>query len=208
MPAIRDEEKRIFNAILSERDLEMLPRLAEELHNRYHRLIHYLLRIFEIPDDIHQDLFNQIFVRIMKGLGQIKHCENIKSWVVTITKNEVFSFFLKHEREVRFYSGEDDSLSIPALVDSETEPLFPPEKEILGKQLRLGLQKSVSRLDEETRRPFLLRYKECLKWREIGTILGLNIDTARKRAEKARQQVLHDLHKRFGTNKLVLRLPM
>lgn len=199
----RDEERKVFNALLNESGSERFPRLAEELHRRYHRLIYYFLRIFEIADEQHHDLFNQIFLKIMKGLERIKHCDNIKSWVVTITKNEIFSFLQQQEREVRLHTGEDDSVTVLALVDGDVMSLFPPEKEIFGKQLRSAFQECIKKLSEDIRYPFLLRYREYMKWREIGSLLRVNTDTARKRAERARRIVLQYLLRKFGREKLV-----
>ena len=202
MPTVDDEEK-LFDSLLSESGPQRLNKVAEELHKRYHRLIHYFLGIFDIPDDQRQDLFNQIFLKIMKGLARIKHCHNIKSWIITITKNEIFSFLHRHEKEVRLYNGSENIIVVLEICKGAKAPLFSPEQEIFGKQLREAFSDSIARLDEAIRRPFLLRYQEFMKWRDIGSILGLKVDTARKRAEKARQIVLRDLKERFGNERLL-----
>ncbi len=192
------EEGRLFHELLSSQEPQRLPRLAEELHLRYYRLIYYFLRIFAIPDDLQHDLFNQIFLKIMRGLAKLRHCDNIKSWVVTIAKNEIFSFIHRREREVRLYSVANDTTAPAAGAGEKRSVLFTPEKKLFDKQLRAAFQESVSDLAEEIRKPFLLRYREFLKWKEIASILDINIDTVRKRAERARQRVLGSMRRTLG----------
>jgi RNA polymerase sigma-70 factor (ECF subfamily) len=192
------EEKEFFDALLAESGPQRAPRVAEELHRRYHRLIYYSLTIFDIPDDQRQDLFNQIFLKIIKGLARIKHCDNIKSWIITITKNEIFTYLHRREKEVRLYNGSENIVFVLDISDGAHSSLLSPEQELLGKQLREAFRSSVERLEEEVREPFLMRYRELMKWGEIASILGLKADTARKRAEKARRQVLRDLQRHFG----------
>lgn len=193
-----DENRDLFNSLLGDRGPQRLINLAEELHSRYHRLVHYFLVIFDVPADQRQDLFNQIFLKIIKGLERIKHCDNIKSWVITIAKNEIFSFLQKHVREIRLYDSTEQSVKLLPSAEGGGSPLFSPEREIYSKELRVAFRQSVERLAESIRRPFLMRYQDYMKWREIGSVLGLKVDTARKRAEKARRLVLKDLQNRFG----------
>ena len=193
-----EEESRLFHELLSSQEPQRLPRLAEELHMRYYRLIYYFLRLFSIPDDQQHDLFNQIFLKIMRGLAKLRHCDNIKSWVVTIAKNEIFSFIHRREREVRFYCVADDTTAPAAGGGDKRSALFTPEQHLFDKQLCAAFQESVSGLGEEIKKPFLLRYREFLKWKEIASMLDINIDTVRKRAERARQQVLGSMRRTLG----------
>jgi RNA polymerase sigma factor (sigma-70 family) len=192
------EERELFDLLLGESGPQRVPRVAEELHRRYHRLIHYFLGIFDIPEDQRQDLFNQIFLKIIKGLARIKHCHNIKSWIITITKNEIFTYLHRREREVRLYNGSGNTVVVLDISEGAHSPLLSPEQELLGKQLREAFRRSVGRLEEEIRRPFLMRYEELMKWSDIASTLGLKSDTARKRADKARRIVLGDLREHFS----------
>lgn len=179
-------------------DSKNLQELAEALHEHYHLLIKYFLVMFNIPPEDQEDLFNHIFLKITKGLYDLKHYNNLKSWVVTIAKNEIFSYLQKRERELRIYCVATDEVIAVTKADQESAYLLPPEKELLAKQLRAAMNECLERLDPRNRAPFLLRYREGMKWREVGATLSVNIDTARKRADKARIKVLKSMKTKFG----------
>ena len=121
--------------------------------------------------------------------------------MVTIDKNKIFSFIHRRERKVRLYSVADDAPAPAAGAGDKRSAMHPSNKELFGKQLRAAFQESVSGLAEEIRKPFLLRYCELLKWKEIASLIGTNIDTARKRAERARQRVLGSMRRTLGSGR-------
>lgn len=177
------------------RETELERKLGEDLHRQYGRLIHYILNMFSLSDDCHQDLFNQVFLKILKGIKRLKHSDNIKSWVTTITRNEIRSYLRRREREVSFPKYEDDGLILIDFQESDAVPCRTPEDEIYNKQLQAAFSDCVGRLNPNIREPFLLRYREFLKWEEIADVLGLGIDKARRRAEKGKQLVIKGMKK-------------
>jgi RNA polymerase sigma-70 factor (ECF subfamily) len=192
-----DEENEPLRSLIGDNDPGGLSAVAEELHRRYHRLIYYFLRIFGLPDDQLEDLFNQIFLKIIKGLGNIKHSKNLKSRVVTITKNEIFSFFNKRDREANvLQTGE---LNESQMVNRQKfSKIDSPERQIYDKQLMSAFEDGVALLDRDIAEPFLMRYRDNLRWKEIGAALQINEDTARKRSERARKIIQRYLNRRLG----------
>ena len=184
---------------LEVREIELEQKLGEDLHRQYGRLIHYILNMFSLSDDCHQDLFNQVFLKILKGLKNLKHSENIKSWVTTITRNEIRSYLRRREREVCFPKEMDNGLILFECHDCDGVICRTPEDEIYNKQLKTAFNECVGRLDPHIREAFLLRYREFLKWEEIADVLELNIDKARRRAEKGKQLVVQGMQKRLGS---------
>ena len=194
-----EEDKHTQIVLIRENDPDNIPRLAEAIYRHFHRLVKHFLRVFGIPRDEQNDLFNQVFLNITQGLRHIKHFGNLKSWVVTITKNEIYNYIGRREREIKFYSFVDDEvLTIPEKPDWQSSFLS-PERELFAKQLRVTFNQYLSELDNEITAPFLLRYRDGLKWREIGSALGINLDTARKRALRAKRKVLRYLLSIFGS---------
>ncbi len=183
-------EKRIFSELLDSGEPQRVHSLARELHTRFHRLVYYFLHLFGIPEDHQQDLFNQIFLRIIRGLPRIKNSDNYKAWVTRIAKNEIISFSKRRAREKRRLHGIDNEAAIMTLLSEETPALFPPEMEVYDKQLREVFEHCVSQLDEKIRKPFLMHYQEFKKWREIAAELGIYMDTARKQGQRAQEQVI------------------
>jgi RNA polymerase sigma factor (sigma-70 family) len=176
--------------------------LAEELHERYSRLIHYILKVFSLPEESHQDLFNQVFLRILRGLKNLKHSDNMRSWIATITRNEIRSYLRRREREIRLdEEGTADVIDLN-LYKNGKEPVCTPEEEIYNKQLHSAFQECVEELEEILREPFLLRYREFLKWEDIAAMLGIGVDKVRRRAEKAKQIVIRGVKRRLGVQRI------
>lgn len=186
-------EKKLVKDLLRDHGEEHVLEVAEELYSRYHRLIFHLMRVYNLPEQQLNDLFNNIFVKIMRGLSKIQHCDNMKSWVVTIARNEILKHYRKQIKETQIFSlskrSDDERITV-----GEITPLFPNEEEIFHKQLHSAFQQIMAGMDYEKSQPFILRYQECLTWKEIAEKLDLNIDTARKRAERTKQEVLRLLH--------------
>jgi RNA polymerase sigma factor (sigma-70 family) len=191
----RDEK---ISTIVEECYPDNLTRIAAALYDSYHLLVKYFLGVFGIPAEDQQDLLNSIFLRVIKGLGEIKHFENLKSWVVTIAKNEIFTYLNRREREKQVYCAATDEVVTFVPENDERFSEISPEQEILKDQLRAAFKEIVAKLDDDTRAPFLLRYREGMRWQDIGRTLGLNLDTARKRADKGKRTVVRFLRKRFG----------
>ena len=194
-------EKRVLSELLDAREPQSVHRLARELHRRYSRLVYYFLRVFGIPEDSQPDLFNQIFLKIIRGLPRIKHRNNYKGWVTRIAKNEIISFSKRRARDERRLRGFDSEAAITSIARGESPALFPAEMEIYDRQLHEAFECCVSGLNEKIRRPFLMHYREFKKWREIAAELGIYIDTARKQGQRAKEQVIrclrHKLNKGF-----------
>lgn len=179
-------------------DPEWLRSAAEELHRRYHRLIYYFLRIFELPDDQIDDLFNQIFVKIIRGLEHIKHTNNLKSWVVTITKNEIYSYLHYRERELTMYNSFDDTTTTREIAQAVASPMESPERLLHERRVMDVFEESLGKLEPEIAEPFIMRYRDNKRWRDIGQALGINEDTARKRCDRARLYIMKQIKRRLG----------
>ncbi len=161
--------------------------LAETLYRRYGRLVSFLLRVFDIPSSHRSDLFNQIFMNVTRGLRNVKHYGNMKAWVTRIAKNEIFQFLKKNRNEEKVMAIRNRQFGSEGVTLNSGLLLFPAELEVYNDQLMAALSRCIDRLDEKLRLPFLLRYRDNLKWCDIATRLGVNKDTARKRVCKARR---------------------
>ncbi len=61
---------------------------------------------------------------MVKGIGRLKDERNIKSWVVTITKNEVYNFINKRNRELNRRVIFDDVITSGFMDKLLTDGLF------------------------------------------------------------------------------------
>ena len=171
--------------------------IAEMLHSSYGRLIYHIFQIFGLSEETKQDLFNQVFLKILRGLKKLKHTENLKSWVATIARNEARSFLRHREKEVRRRGG-DDQVVFTDFGNAEGASLHPIEKEVFERQLDSAWSECVDMLDAKYRVPFLLRYREIWKWEEVASTLGITVNQARRRAETAKKFVVGEMRRKLG----------
>jgi DNA-directed RNA polymerase specialized sigma24 family protein len=73
--------------------------------------------------------------------------------------------------------------------------------EVYNDQVMTALNRCIDQLDEQLKLPFLLRYRDNLKWHEISQRLNLNKDTARKRVSKARKLITRRLRDEIESNR-------
>jgi RNA polymerase sigma-70 factor (ECF subfamily) len=175
--------------------------LAEALYRRYGRLVGFLLRIFDIPQSHRNDLFNQIFMNVTRGLQHVKHYGNMKAWVTKIAKNEIFQFMKKNKNEEKVRAIRTRQINSERVTCKSGLLLFPIELEVYNDQVMTALNRCIDQLDEQLKLPFLLRYRDNLKWHEISQRLNLNKDTARKRVSKARKLITRRLRDEIESNR-------
>jgi RNA polymerase sigma factor (sigma-70 family) len=161
--------------------------LAEALYRRYGRLVGFLLRVFDIPQTHRNDLFNQIFMHVTRGLKNVKHYGNMKAWVTKIAKNEIYQFLKKNKNEERVLAIRNRQVNGESVTCKSGLLLFPVELEVYNDQLMAALNRCIKQLDDKLRLPFMMRYRDNMKWQDISAKLDLNKDTARKRVSKARK---------------------
>ena len=175
--------------------------VAEMLHSSYGRLIYHIFQIFGLSEETKQDLFNQVFLKILRGLKKLKHTDNLKSWVATIARNDSRSYLRHREKEVRRSSAAGSQVVFPDFGSAEGPSLHPIEKEVFERQLDAAWSECVDGLEAKYRVPFLLRYREIWKWEDVASTLGITVNQARRRAETAKKVVVGEIRRRLGGNK-------
>jgi len=198
MSNYQEKEKLQLEKLLQSRSEEHAADVAEILHKRYHKLIYYFLRMFDLTMDDRDDVFNQVFVKVLRGLPGIKHYNNLKSWIVTITKNEIFNHLNKLDRERSVYRPLADKVSRIDFNQAFSRKIGSHEQDVYNQQLVDALEDCLLSVEDMFKQPFLLRYRDNLPWKEIADMLDLNVDTARKRSDKAKTIITRLLRIRYG----------
>src|ERR1043166_8037032 len=94
---------------------------------------------------------------------------------------------LQHRRQRREYE---------AILMNSDPPSRPNEEEAVWHEIAPALDESLSRLGELDRHALLLRFFERKKLADVGQVLGLTEDGARKRVDRALEKLRHLLGKR------------
>lgn len=161
----------------------------------YYRPIYYLfLRSGLAPHDC-DDLAQETFLQVFRGLSSFRHDSSLGSWIYKIAIN-MLRRRLRHGRAAK-RRGELVSLDAQSdegerleykLVDSrgnEDSPL----NFLLREEQRQRLLQAVAEMPVQMRRCALLRYDRGLKYREIAAVLDLSIQTVKSHLFQARERL-------------------
>jgi len=137
------------------------------------------------------DVTQEVFLRILKALPDLKTHEFIKSWVYRVTINTA----IDHVRKRSFFNSPGDDGGLDAIPT----PLPSPESLQGTQQMAVLLQQGLSRLEPDHRAVLVLFYFEEKSVTEIQQILGVPEGTVKSRLFQARQHLKSWLAKK-GVN--------
>jgi len=95
--------------------------LAREIYQNYGTHIYWLcLRIVRDPRTA-QDMRQDVFLKIIKGLRSFKGESGLYTWIHTITQNHCFDFLRRRKRSVMIVSEDEISYEAEPRVESDEE---------------------------------------------------------------------------------------
>jgi RNA polymerase sigma-70 factor (ECF subfamily) len=147
------------------------------------------------------DVFQEVFIKVMENLKGYRHQEKFKSWVMTIANHTVIDR-LRHDKLV-------DQLSLDAPLRSSASGTTTvgdtiahrsalPDEMYATQEFREHLARAVDALPLEQRQVFLLREESGLSFKEISKLLGCPLNTALGRMHYALTQLRQTLDRSFA----------
>lgn len=160
----------------------------EEFVSQFERSIYNLaLRQTGHPQDA-QDITQEVFLRIYRGITNFRADAKLSTWVYQITLNACVDLTRRRVRHpelplvVQNEDGDETMLDTPDETYAP-EPLY--ERTALREQIADGLQK----LSDEYRKILILRDVNGLSYDEIGQVLALPEGTVKSRLFRARDRL-------------------
>jgi RNA polymerase sigma-70 factor (ECF subfamily) len=169
------------DALLDDRDIIALMRSGNsdsfsEMVERYQAQIRRYL--FRVTGDyfLAQDLAQETFVNAYQGILKTKTEISFKSWLYRIATNNAYQY-LRHKKLVTFVPQDDTKEQQPQdSVDSS------------NCEDRIAVEEALLKIPKEHRTCILLHWVEGLKYVEIGAILGITEEAARKRVTRGSEE--------------------
>ncbi len=158
---------------------------------RYDAYVHTAIRYWISDEELVEDLFQDVFIKVMMTIRQGRYTAEgkFRSWLGRITHNLIMDHFRRlrargQEQAIEGASGEDLLLSIQL----PSEDLTAEEAMIHGE--RLGeLGEGLDSLSPVQREVIRLHYWEDKTFREIAEMTGVSINTALGRMRYALQHL-------------------
>ena len=157
------DEKKIIKLFREEGNENYAFTLLVDLYKE--RLYWHIRRIVINHSDT-DDVLQNTFIKIWKGLPGFREDSLLYTWMYTIATNEALAFLKK--KKTKYF------IPITNVAKQLSETLISDEY-FNGDELQLKLQKAVLSLPKKQRIVFNMKYFEEMKYEEISEILGTSI---------------------------------
>lgn len=155
----------------------------EELYREFAPMVYNLtLRMAGDPATA-EDLSQEVFLRIHRGLGRFRGRSALKTWVYRISLNHCRSRLGRRRIETESLSTEEGGTVQVA------DPARSPEDHAVAADRKRRVTRALVEVDAVFREALVLRDLEGLSYGEIGQVLGVRPGTVRSRIARGRRQL-------------------
>ena len=134
-----------------------------QIVGKYQERVYGLVRKMVISHDDADDVMQEVFVKVWKGLSKFREDAQLFTWIYRIATNESINFLNKKKRRA-FFSIRGDDLGLERQIEADMQ--------ISGDSVQLLLQKAIIRLPEKQRLVFHMRYYDEMKYKDMSEVLG------------------------------------
>jgi RNA polymerase sigma-70 factor (ECF subfamily) len=151
----------------------------QELIDRYKDLVFALIARTVQDRSRAEDLAQDVFLRIHRGLPYFRGEARLSTWIYRIVANVCVQEPARAAATVSF----DDETARPRIVPSVSDRRFG------DLELRDRLEKAVSRLPAQYRLLVAAHYLEGVRYEELAEAMGLPLGTVKTQLHRAKQQL-------------------
>ena len=135
------------------------------LVHQYKERLYWHIRKIVISHDDTDDVLQNTFIKVFRGINQFKGDSKLYSWMYRIATNESITFINKKAMRLQLSSQEMQDYLVNNL---ESDVYFE------GDKIQLALHKALAKLPEKQRQVFNMKYFQDLKYKEIAEILEVS----------------------------------
>ncbi len=159
------------------------------LMKRYEdKLLRYIQRISGVPEEVGQDILQDVFLKVYQNLLSFDFKLKFSSWIYRIARNTAISYWRKNKKDWKNYYLEDNE-KLRNSLESQDDM----EKDILRKTNAENVNKVMCQLKPVYREVLTLKFLEDKNYEEISDIIKKPIGTVATlifRAKKEFRDVL------------------
>ncbi|WP_461630378.1 RNA polymerase sigma factor [Labilibaculum euxinus] len=137
------------------------------LVKKYQERLYWQIRKIVLLHDDSDDVLQNTFVKIWKGLQNFRSDSQLFTWMFRIATNEALTFIKEKQKKYLGYSNSEVENIL--LANLEADPYFD------GNKAQLELQKAILKLPEKQRLVFNMKYFDDLKYNEMSEILETSV---------------------------------
>lgn len=172
------------------KDEALLPHIAagtaaafDELYGRYgKRMFSYFFRMLWKNKELAEDFVQELFVKVIQHAGSFETSLSFSTWLYSMAHNMCKNEYRKAEVRTK-YAGTTKNTGM------QTEQQNPDLQ-----RFKAAVASCISKLSEEKRSLFVLRFQEHLSVPEISTILQVPEGTIKSRLFYLLKEIKEDLY--------------
>ena len=163
-----------------------------DIYDEFHeKLTHYLERM--VGKNYAEDLAQEVFIKIDKGLKDFKGKSSLSTWVYRIATNAALDMLKsralresKDKMPLKTSCEEAETEDTGVLVE---ETSLSAEREAVRNEMNECIREFVDKLPENYRTVILLSEIKDLQNQEVADILGISLDAVKIRLHRARTKL-------------------
>jgi RNA polymerase sigma-70 factor (ECF subfamily) len=153
----------------------------DEIFSAYYKPIYYFIYKMVHNTDTAEDITQDTFVKVYKGLSKAADDIKLSPWIYRIAHNACIDYLRKHKASLELIDNvnyEEDA--------QESKGSDNPEVSYLNIELRNKINKTMMKLNNRYKTVLILRDYNDLPYKDIGQILGLTEAAVKSLIHRAR----------------------
>ena len=164
--------------------------VVTQQQRKVHSFAHYFLGSPEEAEDVTQE----VFLKLWQNWSKVD-LERVRPWLLRVTRNACYDRLRRRKATSRVFSPDAD----PEIVESSPGSDPGPEAQAERAAFRRHILAELQELGEPYRSILILREIQGLRYREIGDILNLPLNTVRVYIHRGRRQLRQQLAGRYDS---------
>jgi len=148
----------------------------ENLWERFSGRLRQFIRSFGTDSDEAEDILQEVFVRVHRGIDSLRDCGKLQSWIFQITRRAVFDHFRRRRPSVSYCE------CLPLIKEDESG-------DTVASRLAASLEELLASLPEPYRTALQRSEIEGLPQKDLAKALAISYSGAKSRVQRARQMV-------------------
>ena len=172
---------------------------------QYYRPVLYVVRRHGFSEDEARELTQETFLRVYKGWTKFRGEAQLSTWIFQIARNIALNEKRSRatlKRDAAEVSLEEawgpDGERAGGIIHVQEGTGIDPLQDALAAERARMLREAMEELPPQMKRCVLLRIDRDLKYREIGELMGISIDTVKAHLFQARQLLREKLSNYFS----------
>ena len=161
---------------------------TETLWKQFSEHVRAFVRTKVTTDDEAEDILQDIFMRIHKGVGDLKNEDRVQSWVFGIARRAIADHYREKGRDKENPGGkdfaDDESVEDPVFNLTDFEGTHDVHEEVLS-----WLIPMIDELPKKYGKPLKMADVEGKTQQEVADEFGLSLSGAKSRVQRARQKL-------------------